>query len=77
MAGELDTLALISHGIDAITATTWESTWPDTLSQQIASSATTSVIVVPDNDETGTKGAQFRAASLHTHGLAVRVASWE
>ena len=77
VAGELDALALISNGVDAITVTAGESTWPDTLSKQIASSTTTCVIVVPDNDETGVKGAQRRAASLHTHGLAVRVASWE
>jgi hypothetical protein len=77
VAGELDALALISHGIPSITATAGESTWPGALSRQIASSSVTSVIVVPDNDETGAKGAHLRAGSLHTHGLAVRVASWE
>jgi len=77
VAGELDALAMISHGIPSITATAGESTWPDALSRQIASSSVTSVIVVPDNDETGGKGALVRVASLHAHGLAVRLASWE
>jgi hypothetical protein len=33
VAGELDSLAMISHGIPAITATAGESTWPDALSR--------------------------------------------
>ena len=77
VAGELDALALISHGIDAITVTAGESTWPDMLSKQIASARTRRVTVLPDYDEAGAIGAQLRASSLHAHGLAVRVASWE
>ena len=77
VAGELDALALITHGIPAITATSGESSWPERLSQEIAGSGTTKVIVVPDNDETGVKAAQLRGASLHALGLEVRVATWE
>ena len=77
VAGELDALAMISHGIPSITATAGESTWPDALSRQITSSSVTNVIVVPDNDEAGRKGALLRVASLHAHGLEVRLASWE
>ena len=71
--GELDALALISHGIAAITATCGASTWPDALSGAFAGK---SVTILLDNDEAGQKGALKRAESLSAHGVKVRIAQW-
>jgi 5S rRNA maturation endonuclease (ribonuclease M5) len=76
VAGELDALALISAGIPAITVTAGESTWPDRLSKQIADAGVEEVVIIPDNDDTGQKGAQKRAQSLSHAGLTVRMAAW-
>jgi putative DNA primase/helicase len=76
VAGELDALALIAAGIPAITATAGESTWPDCLSAQIAQSTVEEVIIIPDNDDAGHKGAHKRAESLSKAGLTVRLAAW-
>ena len=76
VAGELDSLVLISHNIPALTATAGESTWPSRLSAQVASAGVERVTVLPDNDETGIRGAELRAASLHDHGLDVAIVSW-
>jgi hypothetical protein len=76
VAGELDALAMISNGFKAITATAGESTWPDSLSVQIAEAGVEEIIVVPDNDDTGAVGARKRAQSLLDAGVRVKVAAW-
>jgi len=76
VAGELDALALISIGINAITITAGESTWPDEISAQIADAGVKWLTVLPDNDDVGHKAAEKRAQSLAAHGLKVRMARW-
>ena len=71
--GELDALACISHGIPAITATTGALTWPDHLSVPFKEK---DVVILPDADPAGRKGAQKRAQSLRKAGAQVRVVSW-
>ena len=63
--GELDALACISHGIPAITATTGALTWPDHLSVPFKEK---DVVILPDADPAGRKGAQKRAQSLRKAG---------
>jgi len=76
VAGELDALAMISHGFNAFTVTAGESTWPDSLSEQIAAAGVKDVTILPDFDEPGLRGAEIRARSLSHSGLKVKVASW-
>lgn len=71
--GELDALACISYGIPAITATTGALTWPDHLSVPFKEK---DVVILPDADPAGRKGAQKRAQSLRKAGAQVRVVSW-
>jgi hypothetical protein len=71
--GELDALACISHGIEAITATSGAGTWPDELSAPFKGKKTT---ILMDADEAGHEGAKKRAISLCAAGAEVRVASW-
>lgn len=71
--GELDALAVTSHSIPTITATTGASTWPDALSQLFKGKQVT---ILMDADDAGAKGAQKRAESLSQTGVRVRVASW-
>ena len=76
VAGELDALALISHGVKAITITAGESAWPDEISVQIADAGVKWMTVLPDNDDVGQRAAERRAQSLAAHGLRARVARW-
>jgi hypothetical protein len=76
VAGELDALAMISHGFKAITVTAGESIWPDWVSAKIAQAGVERVTVLPDLDEPGSMAAKSRAKSLATHGVKVKVASW-
>ena len=71
--GELDALALIAHGIPAITATCGVGTWPDTLSVQFRGNQ---VILLMDHDKAGREGAKRRADSLARYGVPVKVAYW-
>ena len=68
--GELDALALISHGIPAITATCGVSTWSDRLSESFSGKR---VKILMDNDEPGYSGALKRAESLSRFGVKVRL----
>jgi len=71
--GELDALALIAHGVSAITTTCGVSTWPDSLSEAFAGKTVT---VCMDHDAPGEKGAQKRAESLCRYDVKVRLAPW-
>ena len=76
VAGELDALAMISNGFDAITVTAGESTWPDELSIQIAEAGVEQITLLPDFDRAGAQGAEIRAKSLSGQGVKVKVAKW-
>ena len=76
VAGELDALAMISRDFNAFTVTAGESTWPDSLSEQVAAAGVKDVTILPDFDEPGLRGAEMRARSLSLAGLKVKVASW-
>ena len=71
--GELDALALISHGIPAITATggagTWKPEWSPLFKGKI-------VTIAYDNDEAGAKGAEKVGASLVKKGVEVKLLAW-
>ena len=71
--GELDALALISHGIPAITATCGASTWPHSLSSAFKEKTVT---LLMDHDRAGETGTQKRAESLTAVGAKVKVAAW-
>ena len=71
--GELDALALISHGIPAITVTAGASTWPDELSRYFAGKHVT---ILMDCDNAGRLGGLKRAASLCGHTTGLRIAAW-
>ncbi len=71
--GELDALALISHGIPALTLTAGVTTWPAQLADGFHGK---DVTIICDNDEPGLKGAKLRARSLSSAGAVVRVAVW-
>lgn len=71
--GELDALALISHGIPAITATCGVTTWPNSLSENFNKKT---VVILTDNDDAGRQGAQLRANSLAAAGALVKIATW-
>ena len=71
--GELDALALISHGVPAMTVTAGVTTWPPHLSDGFHGKGVT---IITDNDEPGLKGAKLRAGALSTAGAVVRVVVW-
>ena len=71
--GELDALALISHGIPAITVTAGVTTWPPSTSDGFQGK---DVTIITDNDEPGRKGASLRARGLSSAGAVIRVATW-
>jgi DNA primase len=73
--GELDALALIAHGIPAITLTAGADTSPDrTTSQRFRGKLVT---FAPDNDEAGSRGALKRAHALAEFAREIRIASWK
>ena len=69
----MDSLALISHGIPALTATAGVTTWPAHLSELFHGK---DVTIITDNDEAGRKGAKKRAQALSATGAIVRVVLW-
>ena len=69
----MDTLALLSAGIRAITVTGGATTWPDSLSAFFTGKHVT---LLMDNDKAGRGGAWKRAESLQKHAAYVRVATW-
>ncbi|MFT7692260.1 MAG: 5S rRNA maturation endonuclease (ribonuclease M5) [Candidatus Latescibacterota bacterium] len=71
--GELDALAMSSHGISAITATCGASTWPDSLSPAFSGKEVT---ILMDHDDAGRRGAEKRALNLLRYGVQVKVATW-
>jgi 5S rRNA maturation endonuclease (ribonuclease M5) len=76
VAGELDAMAMISHGIPAITTTAGEATWQDEISAKIAAAGVERITILPDHDETGHRAAEKRAQSLVAQGVDVKVATW-
>lgn len=73
--GELDTLALISNGIPAITNTCGAGTWNDEFSKQL-STLNIPIIVLMDNDSAGESGASKRIESLLENNIKVSSATW-
>jgi putative DNA primase/helicase len=71
--GELDVLALISHGFSAITATGGADTWLEEWSSYFTGK---DVLVCGDNDDPGSKGALKRAESLSKAGAKVKIFEW-
>ncbi len=71
--GELDALALISHGVPAITVTAGATTWPDDLSRHFEGK---NITISMDNDGAGCSGAEGRAESLSKYAAKVCIASW-
>ena len=69
--GELDALALISHGIPAITSTCGVSTWPDSLSERFEAKRAT---ILLGHDVAGEKSREKRATSLSRCRAVVKVA---
>ncbi len=71
--GEMDTLAAISHGFNAITTTAGAGTWTDDNSKALSGKKVT---IVMDKDQAGEMGAELRAKGLATYGCQVRIAQW-
>jgi hypothetical protein len=71
--GELDALAAISHGLEAVTVTAGASTWTTELSQTLKGKRIT---ILMDHDEAGIAGARRRAESISQMGCEVHIACW-
>lgn len=71
--GELDALALIGAGLNAITATGGAGTWREEWSARFAGKRATACF---DHDDAGWRGAASVAASLARAGAEVRVVDW-
>ena len=71
--GELDALALVSHGVAAITVTGGVSTWPNELSELFYGKVVT---ILLDNDDAGRAGTEKRAESLTRNNATAKVPKW-
>ena len=72
--GELDALALIGHGIAAVTLTaSADTTFDDSTARRFHGKTVT---ILMDKDEPGRKGARKRADALVSFAKEVRIASW-
>jgi putative DNA primase/helicase len=71
--GEMDALAAISHGFNAITTTSGASTFPEEIASRFSGK---SVTLLMDHDTAGREGAEKRAESLVQHGAKVKIARW-
>ena len=72
--GEMDSLRLLSEGIDAVTVTGGAGTWKPEFNQYFQGK---SVIICYDNDEAGNKGARKVAKSLYKDGINVSITIWD
>lgn len=73
--GELDALAMISNGFYALTNTGGAGSWSDGFSETIVGLCKP-VIILLDNDNAGSSGADLRYKSLLKLGAQVSVARW-
>ena len=75
VAGEKDALTLVSHGLQAVTGTTGESSIPPDLDRFIGFRE---IVIVYDADETGRNGAAKLADALLSEsiGSAIKIIKW-
>ncbi len=71
--GEMDTLAVISCGINAITTTAGAAHWTEENSKALHGKEIT---ILMDHDEPGRKGAELRAKALVKQKCLIKIAQW-